>query len=82
MSAILQTVTKPTISLDQCRQLVAAHLLDNSNLCTGPLTGGVSACGGDAGGPVVQNHVLVGVVSWGISPCGRRNAPSVCVRTS
>lgn len=82
MPAILQTVTKPSITLALCRTLVPSHLLDNTNLCTGPLSGGVSACGGDSGGPLVQNRVLVGVVSWGVSPCGTRNAPSVYVRTS
>lgn len=82
MPAILQTVTKPGIPFQQCRQILGAQHLDVSNMCTGPLTGGVSACGGDSGGPLVQNRQLVGVVSWGVNPCGSRGAPSVYVRTS
>lgn len=82
MPAILQTVSKPSITMDLCRRLVPANLLRDSNLCTGPLTGGISSCGGDSGGPLTQNRQLIGVVSWGVSPCGSRNAPSVYTRTS
>lgn len=50
------------------------ELLDETNVCTGP---GVSTCTGDSGSPLVQNGVVVGVTSWGISPCGYPGAPSV-----
>lgn len=78
----LQTVTKPSITMEQCMEHLPARYLHASNLCTGPLTGGVSACGGDSGGPLEQNGQLIGVVSWGVMPCGSRNAPSVYVRVS
>lgn len=74
---ILQKTTKPVITLDSCRQAIFGlnlngDLVDDTNLCTGPLTGGVSACSGDSGGPLVQgaspNEVVVGIVSWGITP--------------
>lgn len=80
---ILQTVNKPILPFAQCQAVQGANSpLHSTNVCTGPLTGGVSACGGDSGGPLAQNNVLVGVVSWGTMPCGSVNRPSVYVRTS
>lgn len=51
--------------------------LDKGNICTGPLTGGQSACNGDSGGPLVQNNVIIGIVSWGITPCASKLAPVI-----
>lgn len=80
---ILQTVTKPVLPFVQCQAVLGAGSpLHATNLCTGPLTGGVSACSGDSGGPLVQGAQLVGVVSWGVMPCGTVGAPSVYVRVS
>lgn len=79
---ILQTVTKPIVPITQCHALLGQSPLHDTNVCTGPLTGGVSACSGDSGGPLVQGNSLVGVVSWGFIPCGSVNAPSVYVRVS
>ena len=57
-----------------------------ANICTGPLTGGItggiSACTGDSGGPVAQNGQVIGIVSWVISPCGSVGAPSVHTKVS
>ncbi|XP_026826872.1 chymotrypsin-2-like [Ooceraea biroi] len=57
-----------------------------TNVCTGPLTGGISACSGDSGGPLIKRYgnkpVLAGVVSWGIIPCGTVGAPSVYAKVS
>lgn len=82
MPDALQTVAKPTITMRECKQHLPAKYLHESNVCTGPLSGGVSACGGDSGGPLTQGDRLVGVVSWGVMPCGSRNAPTVYVRVS
>lgn len=80
---ILQTVTKPILPFAQCQSVLGNNSpVHHTNVCTGPLTGGVSACGGDSGGPLAQNNVLVGLVSWGTMPCGTVNRPSVYVRTS
>lgn len=82
---VLQTVTKPTITYDECERALGGpgkSALDRSNLCTGPLNGGISACNGDSGGPLIQGNNLVGIVSWGIVPCGSKNAPSVYTRVS
>lgn len=79
--SILQTVTKPIIPIAQCFAVGGASV-HATNVCTGPLTGGISACSGDSGGPLVQAGQLVGIVSWGTIPCGTINRPSVYVRTS
>lgn len=77
--SILQTVTKPILPNTQCIALLGPNSsFHYTNLCTGPLTGGISTCTGDSGGPLVQNGQLVGIVSWGA--CG--SAPSVYVRVS
>lgn len=83
MPPILQTVTKPILPMVQCEAVLGpGSPVHPTNVCTGPLTGGISACGGDSGGPLAQNGLLVGIVSWGFVPCGSVNAPSVYVRTS
>lgn len=47
------------------------------NLCTDPGKA-ISACVGDSGGPLIDNdNVLIGVVSWGLTPCGNAGAPNV-----
>ncbi|XP_058826430.1 trypsin-1-like isoform X2 [Topomyia yanbarensis] len=57
-----------------------------NNVCLGPITGGISACDGDTGGPVVQvdgdRNVLVGIISWYPSSCGQSGIPTVSVRVS
>lgn len=56
--------------------------LADTNVCTGPLDGSMGACSGDSGGPLAQGNVVVGIVSWGITPCGSPGAPSVYTRVS
>ncbi|XP_004930041.1 trypsin, alkaline A [Bombyx mori] len=51
-------------------------------LCSGWLdVGGRDQCGGDSGGPLYHNGVVVGVCSWGFS-CGSAFYPGVNVRVS
>lgn len=80
----LQHVNAPIIPIDDCKALLGATTpLYWTNICTGPLSGGISACSGDSGGPVVQavagGFVQRGVVSWGFIPCGRAGNPTVHV---
>ena len=75
MPDILQKATLPLISMQSCRDAAANagitnDPLDTTNLCTGPLTGGTAVCSGDSGSPLIQNGYVIGVVSWGWSPCG------------
>lgn len=57
---ILQTVIKPVLTLDECREVLDATTpwapLHFTNVCTGPLDTEVTACPGDSGGPVVQGN--------------------------
>lgn len=79
---ILQHVKKPIIPIDECDEVLGDSPLHDTNVCTGPLEGGISACSGDSGGPLTQDGELVGIVSWGFIPCGSVNAPSVYTRVS
>lgn len=80
----LQTVEKPIVPMATCFPLLVGEgaPIHENNVCTGPLEGGISACSGDSGSPLVQNGELVGIVSWGYIPCGQPNRPSVYVRVS
>lgn len=81
----LLTADLNIIMLDECDRhmneiLGEGHELDltGPNLCTaGSPDGGLGACNGDSGGPLFKDGTQVGVVSWGIVPCGHENAPSV-----
>ncbi|XP_023290017.1 serine protease 33-like [Orussus abietinus] len=91
---ILQGAILPIIDYNLCKETLDVSLrhegrnpLHPSNLCTGPLNGTLSACKGDSGGPLVVINdfgqaEVIGVVSWGLFPCGARNAPSVYTRVS
>lgn len=84
-------VDVPVITIEECKNAFMESVGDvgplvDTNVCTGPLTGGYSACSGDSGGPLVGKEgdktVQIGVVSWGLMPCGHENAPSVFTRVS
>ncbi|XP_055385366.1 trypsin-like [Condylostylus longicornis] len=81
---ILQHVKMPIIDNETCKKALGSQSfkLHKTNLCTGPLTGGTSICQADSGGPLVQNNKIIGIVSWGKTPCGQPNSPSVFVRVS
>lgn len=63
---------------------------DGANICSSGSTRAedpLSACSGDSGGPLFDNSdparpVQVGIVSWGITPCGTPRAPSVYTKVS
>lgn len=83
MPSILQTMTAPIIPLDQCQRVLnIGPVITNGNLCTGPVTGHISACNGDSGSALTQNDTIIGVVSWGLSPCGLPNSASVYTKVS
>lgn len=82
MPANLQTVVKPVLTLADCAEAFGESPLHETNVCTGPLSGGISACSGDSGGPISQDGEIVGIASWTVIPCGQANAPTVYVKVS
>ncbi|XP_011501221.1 PREDICTED: trypsin-1-like [Ceratosolen solmsi marchali] len=96
-SVLLHSKSLPIIERSVCNAAVEAVALEDeielkdtvfeTDICTGPLTGGFSLCDGDSGGPLTSvdsrgKLVLIGVATWAMLPCGRRGAPSVYVRVS
>ncbi|CAG4926720.1 unnamed protein product [Colias eurytheme] len=69
----LQMLNVNTISIEQCRSDLeryrAIQPLTEQQVCTaaGP---GRGECQGDSGGPLACNGRLVGVISFGVTPCG------------
>lgn len=83
MPNVLQTTIAPIISTDSCRQILrAGTLITDNNICTGPINGRVSACSGDSGSALTKNDIIIGIVSWGLDPCGSPNSASVYTRVS
>ena len=81
MPDLLQKAQLPLISMQACRDAAAnagitRDPLDETNVCTGPLTGGSAVCSGDSGSPLIQGNVAIGLVSWGWSPCGSVGVPT------
>lgn len=71
MPSTLQTMTAPIIPLQQCQRVMnVGPLITNTNMCTGPISGQFSACNGDSGSALTQDETIVGIVSWGLNPCG------------
>ncbi|XP_049945737.1 trypsin-1-like [Schistocerca serialis cubense] len=82
MPDILQWVDVSVISNTECALLLGDSPLNDDNVCTGPVDGSISACKGDSGGPLAQDGALIGIVSWGMWPCGAEDAPSVFTRVA
>lgn len=80
----LHFVDLPIINNDLCINALGSqgYKIHKTNLCTGPLDGGKGICQADSGGPLIQSNYLIGIVSWGKTPCGQPNSPSVFVRAS
>ncbi|KAK5928772.1 hypothetical protein CgunFtcFv8_010065 [Champsocephalus gunnari] len=73
-SRFLRKVTLPVIGQQTCSGSTNQVITDNM-FCAGFLDVAMDACGGDSGGPFVQNHrgtwFLTGVVSWGEGCAGK-----------
>lgn len=83
MPSVLQTMTAPLIPLEQCQQVLnIGPVINHANICTGPITGHFSACNGDSGSALTQNTTIIGVVSWGLSPCGLPGSATVYTKVS
>ncbi|CAG7836732.1 unnamed protein product [Allacma fusca] len=78
----LQKVYLDIIDRDTCTdQYQYINKVTPGMVCAGG-TGGKASCNGDSGGPLICKNskgedVLAGLVSWGVSPCGQDQFPSV-----
>lgn len=81
---ILQTANMPIIPMQTCRVSweYDEDIIHDNNLCAGTLDGGTGACSLDNGGALIQNDVVIGIFSWGPTPCGAFSRPGVYVRVS
>ncbi|XP_030750059.1 trypsin alpha-3-like [Sitophilus oryzae] len=86
----LQFVQLPILAKTQCALTIAAisgiinPFRSALNVCTTTRSSSSNeaVCSGDSGGPLVINSQLIGVVSWGYSPCGTSGFPSIYVDTA
>ncbi|CAK9819758.1 unnamed protein product [Anthophora quadrimaculata] len=93
LPTILQKAVVPILDNAEClKELTSAPTvgqqpeLFSTQVCSGTANKEVSACSGDSGGPLAQkvgdNSVQVGIVSWGMMPCGSSHMPSVYTRVA
>lgn len=84
---VLHFAEIPLVNYETCNEALlgidSSAELYETQVCTGPIGDSKSACSGDSGGPLVKmvngTPVQVGIVSWGLFPCGQ-GGPSVYTR--
>lgn len=72
----IKAVQLPIMDLKVCQEKYFWTKVRDSEICAGFEQGGVDACRGDAGSPLLVNNEVVGIVSWGYG-CARPNNPGV-----
>lgn len=76
-SSYLEEVEVPIVSFEDCTTSYGVGEITDRMICAGYLkAGGKDSCQGDAGGPLLVDKQLVGLVSWGRG-CGRPGYPTV-----
>ncbi|EDW75496.1 uncharacterized protein Dwil_GK23888 [Drosophila willistoni] len=84
----LQTLNVTVLDFPTCKaELPSTSSLDECNICTHNAGTADGACNGDSGGPLVSmkpddTYQLIGIVSWGYTPCVTTKLPSVYTRVS
>lgn len=76
-SPVLRSAEVPLVADSDCAATFQ-EFDPEAMVCAGA-GGGMDACYGDSGGPLIADGRLIGVVSWG-SGCGRRDTPGVYAR--
>ncbi|XP_076167242.1 trypsin-1-like [Ptiloglossa arizonensis] len=93
LPTVLQKAIVPILNNDDClAELTAQEVIGQkpelfeTQVCSGSAGKEISACSGDSGGPLAQmiggHAVQVGIVSWGMMPCGSSHMPSVYTRVA
>lgn len=65
---VLQEVTIPIVLRSRCAEIWDPWDVDETMICAG--ISEKDSCGGDSGGPLMQDGKLIGLVSWGPEACG------------
>ncbi|XP_017086887.2 lectizyme [Drosophila bipectinata] len=74
----LQKLETNIIDAETCaKELPANSKLAETNVCSHIKGTPKGACNGDSGGPLTSWGYLVGIVSWGYTPCSSTTYPSV-----
>jgi hypothetical protein len=78
-------VNVQVVNIDDCNNAYNNDVIEGVMFCAGIPRGGKDSCQGDSGGPIVKQigneHVQVGVVSWGIG-CAQPGFPGIYSRVS
>ncbi|XP_026462411.1 chymotrypsin-1-like [Ctenocephalides felis] len=75
----LQVMTAKSLTYEDCKNAIYKKTFE-SQICA-QAKKGTGSCKGDSGGPLVRgNNTLVGLVSWGMQPCGSGYFPDVYTR--
>ncbi|KAF7996817.1 hypothetical protein HCN44_002463 [Aphidius gifuensis] len=92
LSTELRYDTVPIIEHDKCNEILKDKRLPlqvfSEQICTGSGIRNSAVCNGDSGGPLVTKekldgyHVQIGIISWGLFPCGKDEIGAVYTRVS
>lgn len=78
----LQKVDIGYLSQSQCQAVYGSYMVGDLMFCAGDWDGGIDSCGGDSGGPALnQDGEIVGVVSWGVQ-CAKAGYPGMYARVT
>jgi trypsin len=81
----LSDVDVQVVNIDECNTSYNNEVIEDVMFCAGVPQGGKDSCQGDSGGPIVKRigneHVQVGVVSWGYG-CAQPGFPGIYSRVS
>ncbi|XP_065091121.1 chymotrypsin-1-like [Ochlerotatus camptorhynchus] len=77
----LQKVDYFAVPNDQCNEFHSRHIYP-SQICAALPEGGKGQCSGDSGGPLLNNGIQVGIVSWSVKPCTIAPYPGVLTKVS
>jgi trypsin len=81
----LPNVDVHVVNIDECNDAYTNQVIEDVMFCAGVPQGFMDSCQGNSGGPIIQRngneHVQVGVVSWGHG-CAEPGFPGIYARVS